>query len=78
MILPFSRVPVELFDTILYCTVTLSVSFLPRSSEQSAYLEPIWMLVSCPLPSLGMEEQSLLIFLTHVAVQVLRESKLSM
>jgi hypothetical protein len=78
VVLPFSGVPVELLDTILDSTVTLIVSINLQPSELLAYLESVRMLVSCPLPGLGMEEQSLLILFTHVAMQVLSESKLSM
>jgi hypothetical protein len=78
VILPFSRIPVELLDTILDSTVTLTVSINLQPSELLAYLESVRMLVPCPLPSFGMEEQPLLILLTHVAVQVLGKSKLSM
>lgn len=83
-ILPFRRIEVELFDPVRGCAVPLgNVSWqdLPTSpwpsQEGLPYLETIRMLVAGPFARLGVKKKSLLIFLTNVVIQVLRNGKLA-
>lgn len=76
-VLPVTAIPIELLDSIGTIAGALARSAC-ECTQQATYLEPIWVFVGRPATSVGIEEQTLLIFVGNVVVHVLSNSELPM
>lgn len=74
-VVPFPRVPVELFDAIGLATLALPSG---EGTTFTTNLKPERVLVSGPAASVGVEEKAFLVLFANVVVHVLCECKLAM
>jgi hypothetical protein len=78
-ILPVATVPVELLDTVRYVAETLLKSvYINSTAVYQTHLESIRMFVTGPPAGVGIEEETLFIFVCDVVIQILSDGELPM